>query len=41
LPQLGWERFVETEYRREDEILKLEISSDGDYVVVHFFLSPK
>ena len=41
LPQLGWERFVETEYRREDEVLKLEIASDADYVVVHFFLSPK
>ena len=45
LPQLGWELFLETEYRREDEVLKLEITTDrdhdGDYVVVHFFLSPK
>ena len=41
LPQLGWEMFLETEYRREDEVLKLEIAGDGDYVVVHFFLSPK
>ncbi|MBL6934893.1 MAG: hypothetical protein ISR48_05715 [Alphaproteobacteria bacterium] len=45
LPQLGWEMFLETEYRREDEVLKLEIATegdnDGDYVVVHFFLSPK
>ncbi len=41
LPQLGWEQFLETEYRREDEALTLEITGDGDDVVVHFFLSPK
>ncbi len=41
LPQLGWERFSETKYRRENEILNLEIVSDADHVVVHFFLSPK
>jgi hypothetical protein len=41
LPQLGWERFSETEYRRENEILNLEIVRDADHVVVHFFLSPK
>jgi hypothetical protein len=41
LPQLGWEPFLETEYRREGEVLKLEIADDGDNVVVYFFLSPK
>ena len=41
LPQLGWEPFLETEYRREDEVLKLEIAGDGNNVVVYFFLSPK
>ena len=41
LPQLGWEPFLETEYRREDEVLKLEIAGDGDNVILYFFLSPK
>jgi len=44
LPQLGWEHFLEGEYRREGETLKLEIGgekSPGGPVSVHFFLAPR
>jgi hypothetical protein len=44
LPQLGWRRVDAGEYRREDELLRLEISgSDGPAettVTVRFYLSP-
>ncbi|MBT5659187.1 MAG: hypothetical protein HOI33_00050 [Rhodospirillaceae bacterium] len=44
LPQLGWEHFLEGEYRREGETLKLEIGGEKSPqgpVSVHFFLAPR
>ncbi len=44
LPQLGWEHFLEGEYRREGEALKLEIggeTSSGGPLSVRFFLAPR
>lgn len=41
LPQLGWTRDSDTVYRREAEVLKLAIQSEGREVVVHFIIAPE
>ena len=43
LPQLGWKRLTATRYRREDEVLIIDITKDDGGavpVMVHFRLSP-
>lgn len=40
LPQLGWTRTGETVFRREGEILMLDITEDADAVTVRFQISP-
>ena len=43
LPQLGWKRLTEKRYRREDEVLIIDITKDDGGavpVMVHFRLSP-
>ena len=39
LPQLGWEP-VSGEFRRDDEVLRLEISAEERETTVRFFLTP-
>lgn len=41
LPQLGWSRDSDRQYRREAEVLTLETQSDGRNVVVHFTIAPE
>ena len=43
LPQLGWKRVAATRYRREDEVLNIDVAKGSDeavQVLVHFRLSP-
>ena len=43
LPQLGWKRLTAKRYRREDEVLIIDITKDDGGavpVMVHFRLSP-
>ncbi|MFB0992760.1 MAG: hypothetical protein QMB78_11260 [Rhodospirillales bacterium] len=43
LPQLGWKRLTAKRYRREDEVLIIDITKDDGGavpVIVHFRLSP-
>ena len=41
LPQLGWQVFKETSFRREGELLKLEFSAaQGGVLPLRFSLSP-
>jgi len=39
LPQMGWTGSG-TSYRREDEVLRLEVTIEGGEVTVNFLLSP-
>jgi hypothetical protein len=41
LPQLGWTRESDSQYRREAEVLKLATEQDGRALVVHFTISPE
>ncbi len=41
LPQLGWSRDGDTRYRRDSEELRIEPTTDGAAVVVHFTISPE
>jgi hypothetical protein len=41
LPQLGWTRESDSQYRREAEVLKLATEADGRALVVHFTISPE
>ncbi|CAA7611828.1 hypothetical protein [Magnetospirillum sp. UT-4] len=41
LPQLGWSRVSDAEYRRDTEILRLEARPDGRLLVVHYSISPE
>jgi hypothetical protein len=41
LPQLGWTRESDTQYRREAEVLKLDTQAEGRALVVHFTISPE
>ncbi|MCR6629757.1 MAG: hypothetical protein NVV74_06715 [Magnetospirillum sp.] len=41
LPQLGWTRESDSQYRREAEVLKLDTEADGRALVVHFTISPE
>lgn len=41
LPQLGWVRLSDTEYRREAEMLTLSPRTDGQALVVQFKISPE
>lgn len=41
LPQLGWSRESDSQYRRESEVLKLDTEADGRALVVHFTISPE
>jgi len=41
LPQLGWTRESDTQYRREAEVLQLSTEADGRALVVHFTISPE
>lgn len=40
LPQLGWLERPDGSYRREGEVLQLEIREEQGYEIVHFTLSP-
>lgn len=40
LPQLGWLERPDGSYRREGEVLQLEIREEEGYKIVHFTLSP-
>jgi hypothetical protein len=40
LPELGWEPAGDGIYRRESEVLQLEISAEGSDVAVKFSLAP-
>lgn len=40
LPQLGWKRFNETEFRREGERLKIDFQGEDRALTVRFTLSP-
>ena len=41
LPELGWEQTGEGLFLREDEMLRLEISAQGNKIAVRFALSPR
>lgn len=41
LPQLGWVRLSDTEYRREAEMLTLSPRTDGQALVIQFKISPE
>lgn len=41
LPQLGWTKLGGQSFRREDEILKIEIGTNGTTVTVRFSISPE
>jgi hypothetical protein len=41
LPQLGWARETDTQYRRESEVLTLAAEAQGRALVVHFKISPE
>jgi hypothetical protein len=40
LPQLGWKAESRTSYRREGEILRLELYEEAQGLTVRFYLSP-
>jgi len=40
LPQLGWKAESRTSYRREGEILRLELYEEGGGLTLRFYLSP-
>ncbi|HYB58235.1 MAG TPA: hypothetical protein VEK12_18910 [Alphaproteobacteria bacterium] len=40
LPQLGWQALSRTSYRREGEILRLELYEEGGGLTLRFYLSP-
>lgn len=40
LPQLGWVRADEASFRREGEVLTLDVTQDGTAVTVRFQVSP-
>jgi len=40
LPQLGWTRVGPDAYRRDKEILRFEIATEGMRITVHFSLAP-
>lgn len=41
LPQLGWTKLADTQYRRDDETLKLDTQNEGKDVVLHFVIAPE
>ena len=41
LPQLGWTRDSDRQYRREAEVLTLETQTEGRNAVVHFTIAPE
>lgn len=41
LPQLGWVRVSETQFRRDNEILKITTKAGKNQLVVHFNLTPQ
>ncbi len=41
LPQLGWTRQSDGRYRRDDEILGIEVTAESRGLSVHFTLSPE
>jgi hypothetical protein len=40
LPQLGWTQTAPDEYRRDKEVLRFEITTNGMLVNIHFSLTP-
>jgi len=40
MPALGWDRIGDTMFRREGELLRLELGQRGDLLTVRFALSP-
>ena len=40
LPELGWTRTGSDEYRRDKEVLHLEITTNGMQIDIHFSLAP-
>ncbi len=41
LPQLGWTRVTDTQYRREAEVLRLDPVTQGKGVTIRFAISPE
>jgi len=40
LPQLGWKRTGPDEYRRDKEVLRVEVTTAGMEINIHFSLAP-
>jgi hypothetical protein len=41
LPQLGWERLGETSFRRDNEVLRIDIEDKKHPLSVHFSVAPQ